>query len=38
MSIDGEGLTSIQYQNANNSVRVTDEFMPSGPSGPSAEG
>jgi ribonucleoside-diphosphate reductase alpha chain len=27
MSIDGEGLTSIQYQNANNSVRVTDEFM-----------
>ncbi|HXV05366.1 MAG TPA: vitamin B12-dependent ribonucleotide reductase [Solirubrobacterales bacterium] len=27
MSIDGEGFTSIQYQNANNSVRVTDEFM-----------
>ena len=27
MSIDGEGCTSIQYQNANNSVRVTDEFM-----------
>jgi ribonucleoside-diphosphate reductase alpha chain len=27
MSIDGEGYTSIQYQNANNSVRVTDEFM-----------
>ena len=21
------GFTSIQYQNANNSVRVTDEFM-----------
>src|ERR1700742_956233 len=27
MSIDGEGFTSIQYQNANNSVRVTYEFM-----------
>ncbi|MGI8559529.1 MAG: vitamin B12-dependent ribonucleotide reductase [Solirubrobacteraceae bacterium] len=27
MSIDGEGFHSIQYQNANNSVRVTDEFM-----------
>jgi ribonucleoside-diphosphate reductase alpha chain len=27
MSIDGEGFISIQYQNANNSVRVTDEFM-----------
>jgi ribonucleoside-diphosphate reductase alpha chain len=27
MSIDGDGYTSIQYQNANNSVRVTDEFM-----------
>ena len=27
MSIDGEGFQSIQYQNANNSVRVTDEFM-----------
>ena len=27
MSIDGEGFTSIQYQNANNSVRITDEFM-----------
>ncbi len=27
MSIDGEGFTSIQYQNANNSVRVNDEFM-----------
>src|SRR4051794_5803975 len=27
MSIDGEGFNSIQYQNANNSVRVTDEFM-----------
>jgi ribonucleoside-diphosphate reductase alpha chain len=27
MSIDGEGFTSIQYQNANNSVRVTDDFM-----------
>src|SRR3954454_6335437 len=27
MSIDGEGFTSIQYQNANNSVRVTDAFM-----------
>ena len=27
MSIDGEGFKSIQYQNANNSVRLTDEFM-----------
>ncbi len=27
MSIDGEGFISIQYQNANNSVRVSDEFM-----------
>src|SRR3712207_617115 len=27
MSIDGEGFTSIQYQNANNSLRVTDAFM-----------
>src|SRR3712207_5859437 len=27
MSIDGEGFTSIQYQNANNSVRVTEAFM-----------
>jgi ribonucleoside-diphosphate reductase alpha chain len=27
MSLDGSDITSIQYQNANNSVRVTDEFM-----------
>jgi ribonucleoside-diphosphate reductase alpha chain len=27
MSIDGDGFLSIQYQNANNSVRVTDAFM-----------
>src|SRR5258707_12431689 len=27
MSIDGDGFTSIQFQNANNSVRVTDAFM-----------
>ncbi|MEJ7798478.1 MAG: LAGLIDADG family homing endonuclease [Solirubrobacteraceae bacterium] len=27
MSIDGEGFRSIQYQNANNSVRLTDDFM-----------
>jgi len=27
MSLDGDGMISIQYQNANNSVRVTDEFM-----------
>src|SRR5208283_6181640 len=27
MSIDGDGFKSIQYQNANNSVRVTDDFM-----------
>jgi ribonucleoside-diphosphate reductase alpha chain len=27
MSLDGADITSVQYQNANNSVRVTDEFM-----------
>jgi ribonucleoside-diphosphate reductase alpha chain len=27
MSLDGRDITSIQYQNANNSVRVSDEFM-----------
>jgi ribonucleoside-diphosphate reductase alpha chain len=27
MSLDGRDIHSIQYQNANNSVRVTDEFM-----------
>ncbi len=27
MSLDGSDVNSIQYQNANNSVRVTDEFM-----------
>jgi ribonucleoside-diphosphate reductase alpha chain len=27
MSIDGDGFHSIQYQNANNSVRINDEFM-----------
>jgi ribonucleotide reductase alpha subunit len=27
MSIDGDGFHSIQYQNANNSVRLTDQFM-----------
>jgi ribonucleoside-diphosphate reductase alpha chain len=27
MSIDGEGFFSIQYQNANNSVRVTEQFL-----------
>ncbi|MCC5952462.1 MAG: vitamin B12-dependent ribonucleotide reductase [Acidimicrobiia bacterium] len=27
MSLDGSDITSIQYQNANNSVRVTDDFM-----------
>ncbi len=27
MSLDGIDITSVQYQNANNSVRVTDEFM-----------
>ena len=27
MSIDGDGFYSIQYQNANNSVRLTDAFM-----------
>ena len=27
MDLDGKDITSIQYQNANNSVRVTDDFM-----------
>ena len=27
MDLDGRDSQSIQYQNANNSVRVTDEFM-----------
>jgi ribonucleoside-diphosphate reductase alpha chain len=27
MSLDGKDSSSVQYQNANNSVRVTDEFM-----------
>lgn len=27
MSLDGKDAFSVQYQNANNSVRVTDEFM-----------
>jgi ribonucleoside-diphosphate reductase alpha chain len=27
MTLDGKDITSIQYQNANNSVRVSDEFM-----------
>jgi ribonucleoside-diphosphate reductase alpha chain len=27
MDLDGVDITSIQYQNANNSVRVTDDFM-----------
>ena len=27
MDLGGADITSVQYQNANNSVRVTDEFM-----------
>ena len=27
MTLDGKDNFSVQYQNANNSVRVTDEFM-----------
>jgi ribonucleoside-diphosphate reductase alpha chain len=27
MALDGKDIISVQYQNANNSVRVTDEFM-----------
>ncbi|MDZ7785822.1 MAG: vitamin B12-dependent ribonucleotide reductase [Candidatus Saccharibacteria bacterium] len=27
MSLDGKDIHSVQYQNANNSIRVTDEFM-----------
>ena len=30
MRLDSEAFASIQYQNANNSVRVTDEFMAGG--------
>ena len=33
MSIDGDGFTSIQYQNANNSVRVTDDVHARGRGG-----
>lgn len=29
MTLDGKDIHSVQYQNANNSVRVTDEFMQS---------
>jgi len=29
MDLDGKDINSIQYQNANNSVRVSDEFMQS---------
>lgn len=27
MSLDGKDIFSVQYQNANNSIRVTDDFM-----------
>jgi ribonucleoside-diphosphate reductase alpha chain len=27
MDLGGRDIVSVQYQNANNSVRVTDEFM-----------
>src|SRR5690606_11889346 len=27
ITLDGKDIFSVQYQNANNSVRVTDEFM-----------
>ncbi|MDB1088831.1 vitamin B12-dependent ribonucleotide reductase [Streptomyces sp. ACA25] len=33
MDLGGDDITSVQYQNANNSVRVTDEFMKSVESG-----
>jgi ribonucleoside-diphosphate reductase alpha chain len=33
MDLGGSDITSVQYQNANNSVRVTDEFMRSVESG-----
>ncbi len=29
MNLDGKDSFSVQYQNANNSVRVSDEFMQS---------
>jgi ribonucleoside-diphosphate reductase alpha chain len=28
MDLGGKDIVSVQYQNANNSIRVTDEFMP----------
>src|SRR6187402_1344505 len=33
MDLGGSDITSVQYQNANNSVRVTDEFMRAAESG-----
>ena len=33
MGVDGADTTSVQYQNANNSVRVSDEFMSAATSG-----
>lgn len=33
MDLGGDDITSVQYQNANNSVRVSDEFMKSVESG-----
>ncbi len=33
MRLDGDGFHSIQYQNANNSVRVSDDFMRAGERG-----
>ena len=37
MDLDGKDSYSIQYQNANNSVRVTDEFMQAVRGGPRLE-
>ena len=37
MDLDGKDSASIQYQNANNSVRVTDEFMRRLRAGPGLE-
>ena len=34
MDLGGHDITSVQYQNANNSVRVSDEFMRGGRGGP----
>ncbi len=38
MDLGGDDITSVQYQNANNSVRVNDEFMKRGRAGQPSSG